>query len=970
MKKIIFCFSFVCMGLIVSCVDKNELVDEENKPGWLGESIYGELQNPADKGLLSGTFNTYLRLVDDLNYADVLSRTGSMTVFPANDEAFERFFKSGTWPGVHSYADLTISQKRLLLNSSMLRNALLTNMLSNVAQTGSSGNVELTPGMTLKHKTAVGDFDSVTYYPFATAQEVYKNNSNWGKFDAGVAVVSDATTPMMLHFTPDYIMNNGFTYSGSDNDMAILVGKDYDSKDTYIFRNRVVAPDVTCQNGYIHQVSDVIVPPGNMAAVMKNADDLTIVSHLFDRFAIPVYNSKVTNDYHDWYKEERDAGHDMTGIINPDSIFEVRYLSEKSQYNSTTRNYVFNNGGKGSELLSIDIGWNEYYSGDIEAQALMDVAALFVPTDDVIQEFFINGAGASIMKMYCQDVNDSPYPLTKENVIKNVDYIPDNVINKLLSNMMQPSFRATVPSKFSMITDMESGDFMGITADDVVKTADGNADVRIANNGVVYVMNRVLSPNSYSAVSAPTLFNSNMNVINWMIENKSMNGSSPNPYSIGLDFYAYLLAMQANFALFLPTDEAFELCYVDPASLKKSQPTAVRYVWRGVADEPRLRAVRHTYDPATNTIGDSIAAITFNSSTMPMVRAQLSDLMNYCTIVLNSGEKLGDNGKTFYKAKNGGGLKIELNGNGNVTSVSAGGQYVNGLPKSNVVNPDAPYNQDNGVAYPIDNVLQTPQNSVYSILNDNVKYPQFQKFFQMCNVLSNTQILKWVFGYEDAMTETERYNMNSFRVFTDKEELNNTLDYNIRFFNKYNYTAFIPNNTAMDEAMLNGLPDPTDVNETYRNYVSSGDLPESILAPIKEDLKNKIKAMRDFVYYHFVNTSVYIDNVIEGGDLSSFLVRGDTQQSVTVKVGGSANNMTVTDAMNHTQTLSGTADAVNIMTRDYEFERGSSDQTATYVESSSFAVIHEISKPLYYNTNFGTPVSNAKSRMSTVRKFK
>lgn len=52
MRKLIFCFSFVCMGLLSSCVDKNELVDEESVPGWLGSSIYGELKNPdASKGL-------------------------------------------------------------------------------------------------------------------------------------------------------------------------------------------------------------------------------------------------------------------------------------------------------------------------------------------------------------------------------------------------------------------------------------------------------------------------------------------------------------------------------------------------------------------------------------------------------------------------------------------------------------------------------------------------------------------------------------------------------------------------------------------------------------------------------------------------------------------------------------------------------------------------------------------------------
>jgi uncharacterized surface protein with fasciclin (FAS1) repeats len=95
MKKLFLCLSIVSTGLFVtSCVEKHQLVDEDVMPSWLGSSIYGELQNPSGNGQLQGTFNTYLRLVSDLGYAEVLNRTGSKTVFPANDEAFDRFFQS------------------------------------------------------------------------------------------------------------------------------------------------------------------------------------------------------------------------------------------------------------------------------------------------------------------------------------------------------------------------------------------------------------------------------------------------------------------------------------------------------------------------------------------------------------------------------------------------------------------------------------------------------------------------------------------------------------------------------------------------------------------------------------------------------------------------------------------------------------------------------------------------------------
>ena len=90
MKKLFLCASFACLGLFSSC-QKDELVPEDSKPEWLGSSIYEELKSATH---LTGTFDTYLRLVKDLGYDEVLSRTGSKTIFPANDDAFARFFAS------------------------------------------------------------------------------------------------------------------------------------------------------------------------------------------------------------------------------------------------------------------------------------------------------------------------------------------------------------------------------------------------------------------------------------------------------------------------------------------------------------------------------------------------------------------------------------------------------------------------------------------------------------------------------------------------------------------------------------------------------------------------------------------------------------------------------------------------------------------------------------------------------------
>src|ERR1035437_3315636 len=90
------CFVFV------SC-DLNPI--ESKEPSWLGASIYDYLKT-------DGHYTNYTKLIDDLNYSEVLSRTGSKTLFVARDSAFNVFFQKNDW-GVSNYNQLSLSHKKL-----------------------------------------------------------------------------------------------------------------------------------------------------------------------------------------------------------------------------------------------------------------------------------------------------------------------------------------------------------------------------------------------------------------------------------------------------------------------------------------------------------------------------------------------------------------------------------------------------------------------------------------------------------------------------------------------------------------------------------------------------------------------------------------------------------------------------------------------------------------------------------------
>ena len=155
-------------GLTWSC--KDEYLWDDEKPTWLNSSIYESLQE-------RGTFKTYLRLLEDKDVniegvrdlKDVLSKTGSKTVFVANDEAWEEFFKQNAklpetnpWHNATSYERLSPAQKKLLINTSMLNNAIV---MENLASADGDGTNPPERGAYMRRVTDFNLTDSVTFLP-------------------------------------------------------------------------------------------------------------------------------------------------------------------------------------------------------------------------------------------------------------------------------------------------------------------------------------------------------------------------------------------------------------------------------------------------------------------------------------------------------------------------------------------------------------------------------------------------------------------------------------------------------------------------------------------------------------------------------------------------------------------------------------------------------------------------------------
>ena len=148
-KKLVL---FVSVLLISFSFDscKDEYIYDDQEPENLGSSIYDYLND-------NGNYTYTVRLIEDLKYKDVLQVTGSKTLFVANDDAYKEFFQNNEW-NVRKYEDLSLAQKKSLLNFSLLNNPYTIVKLSNYNSAGI-----LIEETAMRQETSLAPIDSLSF---------------------------------------------------------------------------------------------------------------------------------------------------------------------------------------------------------------------------------------------------------------------------------------------------------------------------------------------------------------------------------------------------------------------------------------------------------------------------------------------------------------------------------------------------------------------------------------------------------------------------------------------------------------------------------------------------------------------------------------------------------------------------------------------------------------------------------------
>ena len=641
---------------------------DEREPDWPGAdmSIYGYLQG-------QGNFTNMVRLIDDLNYREVLDKTGSKTLFAADDDAFDRFFKKNDW-GVGSYAQLSVAQKRMLLFGAMIDNSIQVQALSST-----EGPIE---GNCMRRLSSLSVYDSVPVLrrqdiPDAIYWQGYRNRDS-------MVIMHDMTPVPMIHFIERHMANKQIT--NDDYDFLYNYTTHRQNGDASVNGAQITEQNIKCLNGFVNRMSEVMTPLPNMADIIAKKSNTKIFAHLLERYAVPDYcGDEVTRAYN------------ANRGTQVDSVFQLRYFSKRSQGGEEFTS-TYNQTSQDNGELPFDPGWNSYYilsNATAETAMQQDMAVMLVPSDEAMTEYWEHGAGAAL-----------------KNSFGSWDNVPYSTLTEILKANMLASFVSSVPSKFQYILN-DAADPLGLEKQHV-------DSVWLACNGAVYLTNRVFTPTSFVSVMYPTVVNQSMSIMHWAIEQ--------------LNYGAYLNSLNSRYSFFLPSNKAL-MEFVDPCSYGKPQRQMLRFHYDPKRKGNEVYASIHNIDPETGLPGDSVGVHT-NSGGMsldnnPILNRLYTILDDH--VVIGDVE----DGHEFYRTKGGSLIRVRNVSQGAQGMLVEGTRQVNGESEPVAVDYIYDQtNGGNGKSYILEQcpVMGTRQ-TVFNILGQHQEFSRFRELLERSELL-------------------------------------------------------------------------------------------------------------------------------------------------------------------------------------------------------------------------------------------
>ena len=774
-------------------------------PEWLGTSIYEELESRGDYSVTLALINSSPVAAD--NYRELLSKTGSKTLFVADDAAWQRFFdKNKQLPAENPWSTITSTESfnasgnelkvRRLLKGMMLNNAYVLDLLGNLSSDPSAANVEGAADACMRRNSSISNLDLRGEVKQENFPPVKPDNASgvkdidwWEEFRDRTsittmpAILNGANNtkpagaeylytrngtpdlPTMVHFSPSFAISKGF----KGDDVRILSGGVATSTSQTVVNGVAIDPDnanITCQNGYIHKMVEVPYPVSNMMEKLSYEPQYSTFYKQLQRFSYPYYNEVQKNN--------------LGGL---EDVYTVRYINsgDYGKHCALTQDY---SGDKvATAYLPYDPAWNHYYLYNTDGSYTyqMDAALMLVPRNDLM-ESFLNNEGKDLTDKYAAGQTPS------------WDLYPDAIVAELMQNCMLPNFLSYLPSNVSKIKDTSQQLIDGLTVDKI-------ADCYVCGNGVIYGLSMNIVPPSYKDVTSTMLLNKEKDLdenrdegfsvfYNFIQKDKNIPGASAG-------YASYLSSFDGTkYVLFCPYDKAMRMV-IDPSSVARTKGTAgeagpilFRFDYDSESKNlPWIEPYRYTVDDAgVVTPGAkydrmssyaSFAPTTdfsawYSSISYKMLRYIMEN--SVCPVYnLPAEANPLESSYTYYKTKAGSAIRVDWANGSTIQTAGYAGGYQDHYKRS-VYSPASSV-KANGAALPVGEVLLPATKSPYQVLKD--EFPAFFKFLQSEN------------SYTEAYLIREEKGTN--------HKILDQGDYAISLLRPYNYTIYVPTKTAIDK---------------------------------------------------------------------------------------------------------------------------------------------------------------------------
>jgi uncharacterized surface protein with fasciclin (FAS1) repeats len=273
-----------------------------------------------------GNYSTFIKAVELVEYDDILGKTGNFTVFAPDDNAFQEYFTESGYTSLESIPDEELRalvfyhivfwaySKFKLLYGLGVEDVTIEYETDNFRK-----ETRYKPPMTIEYDQLNRDYTVFHEYKYIPvfSDEYFEDQELSGAYDYNF-------------FYPNT------SYSGFHADRA-----------------EIIEYDVAAQNGWIHKVNKVLVPPDNHEQILKKNEDFSQFYSLIDERRYYQFNLNYTTQQPN------------EGDIDDDGIIDSLFLKKNNLFPSTYSLDMEDIGGNGEAIL----------------------LTVFAPTNDALQRF-------------------------------------------------------------------------------------------------------------------------------------------------------------------------------------------------------------------------------------------------------------------------------------------------------------------------------------------------------------------------------------------------------------------------------------------------------------------------------------------------------------------------------------------------------------------------------------------------------